>query len=103
MNPAGKYNDIKYDYGTNIGGWLSSAMWKNLNDIDEEAGDDWFIYMVVLEKLMNGIINTYVVSSHDYSDLLGELKNDNYESIDKLYLLSPEEVYGISLIVNMTL
>ena len=36
------------------------------------------------------------MSSHGSGDTTGELENDNFGSTDKLYLLSPQEVYGTS-------
>ena len=46
------------------------------------------------------IINTYVISSRGSSDegTIGE--NKNFGSEDKLYLLSPQEVYGTSFVEN---
>lgn len=52
------------------------------------------IYNALTMELKNAIIDTYVVSGHGSSDTSGTLANNNFESIDKLYLLSPEEIYA---------
>ena len=96
MNPAGEYNGTQYDSGTNLGGWPASAIRKYLNDIDTSSEEDGVIYNALPEELRAGIINTYVVSSHGNGDTTGELENDNFGSTDKLYLLSPQEVWGTS-------
>jgi len=70
------------DTERNEGGWKLSNLKTYVNET---------IYNAIPEELRNGIINTYVVSSH------GCLDNANYDSTDKLYLLSAEEVYGISV------
>ncbi len=62
----------------NIGGWPATSLRTYVN------GD---IYNALPTELKNGIIDTIVVSGHGYSDL------NNFTSIDKLYLLSPHEVY----------
>lgn len=66
---------------TSVGGWPASAMYDYVN------GD---IYNALPEELRNAIILTKVVSGHGYRD------ENNFESDDYLYLLSPEEVYGES-------
>ena len=81
---------------TNAGGWPASAMREYLNDLDASSEEDGVIYNALPEELRAGIINTYVVSSHGNGDTTGELENDNFGSTDKLYLLSPQEVYGTS-------
>ena len=104
MNPAGEYNGTQYDNGTNLGGWPASAMRKYINDIDTSSEEDGVIYNALPEELRAGIINTYVVSSHGSNTTAGNLENENagvlessnYWSNDKLYLLSPQEVYGTS-------
>ena len=81
MNPSGTYNETQYDYGWNKDGWPASSMHDYVN------GD---IYNALPEELRNAIIDTKVVSSHGSED------SSNFTSTDKLYLLSPEEVYGTS-------
>lgn len=90
MNPAGEYSGTQYDRGTNLGGWPASAMRTYVNDT---------IYNAMPVDLRNGIISTIVVSSHGSKDT-GTLDKGNFTSTDKLYLLSPEEVYGTSFTDN---
>ena len=87
-----EFADIKLvhnmnDDSTNQGGWPASGMRTYVN------GD---IYNALVSAIGNVIIDTKVVSGHGSSDTTGTLANNNFESIDKLYLLSPEEVYGTS-------
>ena len=64
---------------TNAGGWPASEMHRYLqNDI----------YNALPNELKSGIINTTVVSGH------GTSNPDNFTSTDKLYLLSPKEIFG---------
>ena len=79
MNPAGEYNGTQYDYGYNIGGWPNTSMRTFVNND---------IYNSLPTDLKNGIIDTTVVSSHGSED------SSNFTSTDKLYLLSPEEIYA---------
>ena len=65
-------------YGTNIGGWPASKMRRYLNDT---------IYKALPIDLQNAILDTKVISGHAKDD-----GNTNFESIDKLYLLSAKEV-----------
>ena len=79
MNPAGTYNGKSYQYGTNVGGWPASKLRTYLNnDIFKQLPSD----------LQNVIINTKVISGH------GSNETSNFTSTDKLYLLSPTEVWG---------
>ena len=80
--PTHKMNDTP----TNAGGWPGSQMYDYIN-VTEETGSGT-IYNSLPEELRNAIIDTTVVSSHGSGD------TSNYTSEDKLYLLSPEEVYG---------
>ena len=64
---------------TNAGGWEKSLMRKYVNKD---------IYNSLPNELKNGIINTIVVSGHDSED------TENFTTTDKLYLLSPKEIYG---------
>ena len=80
---------------TNIGGWPASEMRIYVNDT---------IYNALPEILRNAIIDTEVVSKcgclsgfDDYAEVCRNLDNggNNYYSIDKIYLLSTEEIcYG---------
>ena len=81
---------------TNAGGWPASAMREYLNDIDANDDEDGVIYNLLPEALRNGIIETYVISSHGSSDEGTIGTNKNFASTDKLYLLSPQEIYGTS-------
>ena len=79
MNPAGEYKGINYQYGWNVDGWPASTMRTYVNSD---------IYNAIPEALRNGIIDTTVVSGH--GSTAGET---NFTSTDKLYLLSPHEVW----------
>ena len=72
---------------TNAGGWPASAMRTYLKDS---------ILPMIQEEIGNGIIDTYVISSRGPIDTGTIGENKNFASTDKLYLLSPEEVYGSS-------
>ena len=64
---------------TNVGGWNSSLVRTLVNGK---------IYNALPSDLKKGIINTTVVSGH------GEDDKSNFSSTDKLYLLSPIEVWS---------
>ncbi len=61
-----------------IGGWQSTELYSLVNTT---------IYNNLSNELKNVIINTFVVSSH------GKSETSNFTSTDKLYLLSPKEVW----------
>ena len=67
-------------YGTNKGGWRDSQMRTYINDT---------IYNSLPSDLQGVITTTKVVSGHGSTS--GET---NFETQDKLYLLSSEEIYG---------
>ena len=79
MNPAGTYKNVEYEYGWNKDGWPASAMRTFVNND---------IYNSLPSDLRSGIVETTVVSGHGSSDTA------NFTSTDKLYLLSPMEVWG---------
>lgn len=64
---------------TNDGGWPASAMYTYVNTD---------LYNILPTDLKNVIIDTTVVSGH------GSSNDNNLTSIDKLYLLSPSEIYS---------
>ena len=64
---------------TNIGGWKDSAMRTYVNGT---------IYNALPNDLQNKIVSTKVISGHGSKD------STNFETQDKLYLLSSEEIYG---------
>ena len=64
---------------TNVGGWLSSEMRSFVNND---------IYNSFPTELKSGIIDTMVVSGHGSND------TNNFVTTDKVYLLSPKEVYN---------
>ena len=68
------------DTSTNVGGWPVTSMRTYVNSD---------IYNVIPEALRNAIIDTTVVSGHGATS--GET---NFTSTDKVYLLSPMEVWG---------
>ena len=70
-----KMNDTK----TNVGGWPATTMRTFVNND---------IYNMLPSELKNAIIDTVVVSSHGNAD------TENFTSTDKLYLLSPKEIYS---------
>ena len=65
--------------GTDAGGWPASAMRTFVNND---------IYNSLPSKLKEAIVDTMVVSGHGMSD------TENFVSTDKLYLLSPKEIYS---------
>ena len=67
----------------NIGGWYYSEARTYINSN---------IYNLLPIELRQGIIDTYVVSSH--GDTTGE---ENGVSVDKLYLLSTKEIWGVQV------
>ena len=78
-----EFADIIVEYNmnstlTNIGGWPASELSTYVNSD---------IYNALPIELKNGIINTTVVSGHGSND------SSNFTSTDKLYLLSPTEVW----------
>ena len=79
MNTAGTYKNVEYEYGWNKDGWPASAMRTFVNND---------IYNSLPSDLRSGIVETTVVSGYGSSD------SANFTSTDKLYLLSPMEVWG---------
>ena len=67
------------DTDTNVGGWPATSMRIFVNND---------IYNLLPSDLKNGIIDTTVVSSHGWND------TSNFTSTDKLYLLSPTEIWS---------
>ena len=92
MNPSGEYKGTTYQYGWNKDGWPGSQMHDYIN-VTEETGSRT-IYNALPEELRNAIIDTKVVSSLGNKDK--SRAEGNFVSTDKLYLLSPKEVYGTS-------
>lgn len=70
------------DPATNVGGWRDSKIRTYAN------GE---FYNKLPSELKNIIINTKVISGHGSTE--GE---NNFETVDKLYLLSPKEVWGVN-------
>ena len=66
------------DTNTNVGGWPATTMRTFVNND---------IYNVLPNDLRNVIIDTVTVSGHGSED------TENFTSTDKLYLLSPKEIY----------
>ena len=103
MNPAGTYNETEYKYGTNLGGWPSSAMYKYLNGDTSDhltyESTNATIYSKLPSDLRSSIIDTYTVSGHGNSDT-GTREDGNFESTDKLYLLTLGEIYSDCLTSN---
>ena len=79
MNPSGTYKGTTYNYGWNKDGWPATSMRTFVNND---------IYNALPSEIKNAIIDTTVVSGHGSTS--GET---NFTSTDKLYLLSPKEIY----------
>ena len=79
MNPAGTYNGESYTFGYNGGSWPNSKL-------RAYANGDFFNNLP--EDLKQLIIDTIVVTGYGYDD------DENFTSVDKIYLLSPHEVYS---------
>ena len=69
---------------TNVGGWEASEMRTYANGA---------FFNNLPEDLRNVIIDTKVVSGHGFNDANPNREDGNWESTDKLYLLSTHEVY----------
>ena len=69
---------------TNVGGWPAT-------EARELANGEYFNYLP--SDLQNVIIDTKVVSGHGNSDNNQNRADGNWESTDKIYLLSAHEVY----------
>ena len=79
-------------------GWPGSELYKYVNGIYDATTDSWnrsnTLYGYLPTDLRNVIADTYVVSSHGSSDSNTSRTDGNWESYDKLYLLSTKEIYG---------
>ena len=84
MNPSGKHYGTYYPYGWNVGGWPASEMRTYANGA---------FFNNLPKDLRNVIIDTKVVSGHGYNDKNTKRTDGNWESTDKIYLLSGHEVY----------
>ena len=73
-------NEVMNSSGTNLGGWESS---KIRTTVDDE------IYHSLPIELQNIIMDTKVISGHG-----NRTSEQNFETTDKLYLLSPMEIWG---------
>ena len=79
MNPDGTYKGTMYGNGWNVDGWPASEMYTFVNAN---------IYNSLPSDLKNIIVDTVTISGHGKTS--GET---NFTSTDKLYLLSPKEIY----------
>ena len=77
--------------GTNVGGWRDSEMRTYANGA---------FFNSLPEELRNVIKSTKVVSGHGSSDKNANRADGNWESEDKIYLLSAHEVWTGKIIVN---
>ena len=84
MNPSGEYKGQQYEYGWNVDGWPGSEMRTYANGA---------FFNNLPEDLRNVIKATKVVSGHGSGDNNAEREDGNWESEDKIYLLSAHEVY----------
>ena len=71
--------DATNEYGTNMGGWKDSELRAYINDT---------LYHALPNDLQSVIATTKVISGHG-----GTAGETNFETQDKLYLLSMEEIY----------
>ena len=83
MNPTGEYKGTRYQWGWNKDGWPASSMRSYLSK---------YIYNALPADLQSAIIDTKVVSGHGYTDKNESRADGNWESTDKLYLLSTTEL-----------
>ncbi len=84
MNPSGEHNGTNYPYGWNVGGWTGSEM--------RTFANEEFLKKLPSD-LKNVIKATKVISGHGYSDNNTIRTDGNWESTDKIYLLSGHEVW----------
>ena len=89
--------------GTNLGGWPGSAMYEYINGDTADHltydGTKATLYSKLPSDLRSVIIDTYSVSGHGSSDT-GTRSDGNFESTDKLYLLTSGEIYSDCLTSN---
>ena len=84
MNPAGEYKGTTYPDGWNIDGWPVTAMRTYAN------GD----FLKKLPSDLQSVIkDTKVISGHGPDDQNPNREDGNWESTDKIYLLSTHEVW----------
>lgn len=69
---------------TNVGGWPAT-------EARELANGEYFYYLP--SDLQKVITDTKVISGHGWDDKNNKRTDGNWESTDKLYLLSPHEVF----------
>ena len=104
MNPAGTYNGTYYQYGTNLKGWPATAMYKYLNGTYDSDTKKWnrtdTLYSKLPSDLRNVISDTTVISGHGSADKNTARTDHNWESTDKLYLLTTGEIYSNCLTSN---
>lgn len=84
MNPAGEYKGTTYPDGWNVDGWPATAM-------RTYANGDFFNKLP--SDLQSVIIDTKVISGHGPDDVNPNREDGNWESTDKIYLLSTHEVW----------
>ena len=84
MNPSGEYKGQQYQYGWNVDGWPGSELYKYAN------GE---FFNKLPSDLQSVIIDTKVISGHGPDDVNPNREDGNWESTDKIYLLSGHEVW----------
>ena len=84
MNPAGEYKGTTYPDGWNVDGWPATTM-------RTYANGDFFNKLP--SDLQSVIIDTKVISGHGLDDVNPNREDGNWESTDKIYLLSTHEVW----------
>ena len=87
---------------TNAGGWPGSAMYQYLNGTYDSDAKKWnrtdTLYSKLPSDLRSVIADTTVISGHGKEDT--GTRDGNFESTDKLYLLSAGEIYSNCLTGN---
>ena len=84
MNPAGEYKGTTYPDGWNVDGWPATSM-------RTYANGDFFNKLP--SDLQSVIKDTKVISGHGPDDQNPNREDGNWESTDKIYLLSTHEVW----------
>ena len=89
---------------TNKGGWPASSMYKYINGDTTDhltyGGTNATLYSKLPSDLRSVIADTTVISGHGSADKNTERTDHNWESTDKLYLLTSGEVYSNCLTGN---
>lgn len=69
---------------TNVGGWVNSNLYSFINDENDNSS----LINALPSDLKEVVVDTQNITSHGKSD------SNNFTSTDKLYLLTPKELYS---------